>query len=251
MCTSCGIKSISARRTRKIPIPLPIDAARSATQARGRAPIKTQARWVAPVKTQARCRAPHQLEARWFSLRGKNRSHPGSLAGKSRSRRAPPRGGTRGPGSSSARPSQRGRDGARAHQNACVPLRASFGARRGRVSSGSARAGRGVGFAEADFGARAFFLKRTFFFETDFLFGGRRPVGARGVLARRRSRTHTKRPGSGSPLPPLLPASAAERDARRATSAASTSPPPHPPQRQRPAPPRRRAAVPPSPAHVF
>ena len=198
MCTSCGIKSISARRTRKIPIPLPIDAARSATQARRRAPIKTQARWVAPVKTQARwvapvktqarrrapvktqarCRAPHQLEARWFSLRGKNRSHSGSLAGKHRSRRARPRRGTRGPGSSSARPSQRGRDGVSAHQNACVPLRASVGARGEGESAAAARA-RAAGWGlRKPISARAFFLKRTFFMKRTFFFGGRRPVGA-------------------------------------------------------------------------
>ena len=169
MCTSCGIKSISARRTRKIPIPLPIDAAPIKTQARWVAPVKTQARWVAPVKTQARrrapvktqarCRAPHQVEARWFSLRGKNRSHPGSLTGKHRSRRARPRRGTRGPGSSSVRPSQRGRDGVVClpiKTHACPSGRASGRATQRRVSSGSALGPRG-GVCGSRF-RRAFFF---------------------------------------------------------------------------------------------
>ena len=115
----------------------------------------------------------------------------------------------------------------------------------GESAAAAARAGRGVGFAEADFGARVYAFMRARFFlngraRARFFFGGRRPVGARGGLARRRSRTHTKRPGSGSPHPPPLPASAAERDARRPAPAASTSPTTTP-QRQRPAP---RAAAP-------
>ena len=123
------------------------------------------------------------------------------------------------------------------------------GARRRRVSSGSARGPSGWGLRKP-ISARAFFLKRTFFWKRTFFFGGRRPVGARGGLARR-SRTRTKRPGSGSPPPSPPPQRSATRDVRPPPR---PPPPPPPPSARAPRPaPRapRPAPPPPLPRAVF